>query len=432
MRRSILFLQKEATTEDKKRSFPEQRASLRHARIPKDSRTKEIRDKFNKHTHNDIIIKEAKDYVQKILSLFDVIRDILDSRLRELSVKNTEVEDEYFSDSSNELEDIDSNSCRKIKMGEKFCLKTAASLLPLMDGTEEVTKRLMESIEFYDSLLDADNKKLLIQYVLKTRLSQNAKIRLKSSYQTSAQLILDLKKHFIVHKSAVALSAQLNSARQESKTIDEFGKTVEELLTELTIAQADGDSQVLDILKVTNEKIAINIFANGLRSNELRTIVKARNYPTLSEAIRGAVDEKPSSSTSQERVFHFNRVDTGATISVIFKKHVDNAEIINSSDNITIKGITGSTKALGSANLTLQICNWDIDRKKECVVLPDEIGDGIFVAGGLVKPENGEVPIRILNTRAEQVTLTNFSPKLDKLDNYQLCSFKEDNVMTVI
>lgn len=31
-------------------------------------------------------------------------------------------------------------------MAEKCCLKTAASLLPLMDGKEDVTKRLIDSI----------------------------------------------------------------------------------------------------------------------------------------------------------------------------------------------------------------------------------------------------------------------------------------------
>lgn len=62
---------------------------------------------------------------------------------------------------------------------ESFSLKTAGSLLPSMDGNEDTTKKLVDSILFYEILLKNDDKKHLVNYVLKTRLSQNAKIRLK-------------------------------------------------------------------------------------------------------------------------------------------------------------------------------------------------------------------------------------------------------------
>ncbi|KAF5299273.1 hypothetical protein FQA39_LY02446 [Lamprigera yunnana] len=103
---------------------------------------------------------------------------------------------------------------------ENFCLKTAGSLLPLMNGTEDVTMRLIDSIELYDTSLDEN-------------------VRLQSTYNQCSELIADSKQHFIVQKSAAALSVQLNNSRPDNKTVNDFGKTVEELLTELTIAQSD-------------------------------------------------------------------------------------------------------------------------------------------------------------------------------------------------
>ena len=175
-------------------------------------------------------------------------------------------------------------------------------------------------------------------------------------------------------------------------------------------------------------------------------------------------------------------VDTGATISVIFREWVHSNDEIRKSKTITIKGISGSTKSLGSACLKLQIVNLCVchefnvmnafetdvhgvlgsdflqkysavinfekyiislninateislpiesecsqytmlpprceiikycsictELEKDCVVLPDEICDGVFVAGILATPEKGKIPVRILNTRNEQVTLEKF------------------------
>lgn len=95
-------------------------------------------------------------------------------------------------------------------MSEQFNLKTAASLLPRMDGTEETTKNLIDGIELYDAFLDEAGKKSLTNYVLKVRLSCNAKIRLRGEYATNKALVADLKALFLTKKSAGALSARLH------------------------------------------------------------------------------------------------------------------------------------------------------------------------------------------------------------------------------
>lgn len=256
---------------------------------------KEIRDKFNSQANEEKLKTEVKEYIACIESYIPVIVATLNARLEQIGDNRTET-------GSSELDsDSDSNM-----PNDTFCLKTATSLLPLMNGSEETTKQLIDAIDLYSSMLNAEGKKLLINYVLKTRLTQSAKIRLESTYETVTLLVDDLKKHFTSVKSAAALSSQLFNAKQGGKSIEQFGGNIETLMTELTISQANGNDQNINVLKSVNEKAAVNIFANGLRDSDLRTIVKARNYQKLTDAISGAKDEErvgPSSSSSPQ-MFH--------------------------------------------------------------------------------------------------------------------------------
>lgn len=66
---------------------------------------------------------------------------------------------------------------------ESFNLKTALSLLPQMTDEESNTKTLIDNIKYYSSVLKNDDcKNELIKFVIKSRLSQNAKLKLNSNY----------------------------------------------------------------------------------------------------------------------------------------------------------------------------------------------------------------------------------------------------------
>lgn len=54
---------------------------------------------------------------------------------------------------------------------------------------------------------------------------------------------------------------------------------MERLLSELIISQSEDDSVVASVLSKVNDKIAIHVFSNLLNNNELRTIIKTKNYP---------------------------------------------------------------------------------------------------------------------------------------------------------
>lgn len=227
-------------------------------------------------------ISKVKRYISYLDSKFLEARSILAHRLERIQI----------SDSSSNMPD---------PQGEKFDLKTAASLLPNMDGTENGTKQLIDAIEFYNTFLNNEGKVLLVQYVLKTKLTQSAKIRLNSTYASVKDLLDDMRRCLITQKSAASLATQLHNCKQEGRSIEQFGRTIEQLFLDLTIAESNGNQNSLNILQGINEKLAINSFSNGLRNNDLRIIVKARNYQNLKDAIIGAQEEEKTIASSSSK-----------------------------------------------------------------------------------------------------------------------------------
>lgn len=183
-----------------------------------------------------------------------------------------------------------------------FDLKVAVSLLPVMDDTEPTTNKLIDAIELYDSMLNDEGKTLLIKFVLKTRLSNSAKLRLNISYDSVNDLLSDIKKHLLTKKAYTALQDKLNSARQGNRSIEEFGKELEDLFVNLTISQADGNPDAYNILKPLNEKTAIKRFADGLWNQKLSTIISSRNFLNLKDAIRAAQDEQVTQSNNNSQI----------------------------------------------------------------------------------------------------------------------------------
>lgn len=238
----------------------------------------ELKNRQCKHSSEKDITVVAEIAIE-INDCINKAKTILNDRLNKTS--NSE-------DNPIDIENIDNFN----NMGEKFNLKTAASLLPVFNGTDVTTHELIDAIELYDSMLEAAGKPLLTSYVLKRCLSAGGKLRLKSNYADNQLLVADIKKHFLPVKSAGVLSVKLNTAQQGNRSIEEFGKSVEQLLVDLTITQAGENKDSLNVLQQINEKIAINAFSNGLNNSETRTIVKSRNCCNLAEALRIAKDEE--------------------------------------------------------------------------------------------------------------------------------------------
>lgn len=188
-----------------------------------------------------------------------------------------------------------SSSSEDTKM-ESFNLKVALSLLPMITTDNECTlKQLIDNVEYYSSLLaSGECKKKLIQFVLKSRLSQHAKLQLQSDYSNVDDLINDMRRVLLPQKSPFAIQNKINQLKQNELSVQDYGNKLSELFVDLTVSQAEGNLDTYKTIKPLNEKLVIKRFADGLRNRRLSTIIAARNYESMKDAVQGAKDEETS------------------------------------------------------------------------------------------------------------------------------------------
>lgn len=75
---------------------------------------------------------------------------------------------------------------------------------------------------------------------------------------------------------------------------------------------------------------------------------------------------------------------------------------------------------------------FEINNKNDCIVLPEQLGEGLFVAGIVARPtKSREIPIRILNVRENDVIIKNFKPKVVSADEYQITKFSDTQIISV-
>lgn len=194
----------------------------------------------------------------------------------------------------------------------KFDIKVAMNLLPVMTDDEVDIKQLIDKIEYYSTIIEAQSHCDLINFILKSRLSASAKLRLDESYNNISELLQDMKRELLPKKSVTAIQSKLLTIKQNRSTVTDYGKQITELFVDLTISQSNGDSKAYKFLKPLNEKQAIRRFADGLRDRRLSTIILARNYDNLKDAIQAAVDEEVQTSSPGDvlvmnRSNHFSR-----------------------------------------------------------------------------------------------------------------------------
>lgn len=191
----------------------------------------------------------------------------------------------------------------------KFDLKTALNLLPVSKDDESSMLQLIDGIEYYKSELDQESQSKLVKFVLKSRLSRAAKLKLSTSYNDVDALLKDMKNQLLPKKSAAAIQRKLLNIRQNDLSIDEYGKQISEMFVDLTVSQANGNDSNYKILHPLNEKQAIKSFADGLRNRRLSTIIAARNLSSLQDAIQAAVDEEVLQPSTSSDVMTINSFD---------------------------------------------------------------------------------------------------------------------------
>lgn len=257
-------------------------------------------------------LQEAENLVVQFNSVVDILSDQIKAKLLSpnisLEIKDLcEKTEQIFNDIKIFCsQNYSQGQGQEPKMAD-FNLKVALSLLPSMTDTEINTKEIIDGIEYYSSTLKAEARPELISFVLKTRLSQSAKLKLCTKYDTVAALIQDMRKQLLPVKAATAIHARMHNIKQNDRSVEDFGKELSELFVDLTVSQAEGKSDAYNILRPINEKIAIKQFADGLRNRRLSTIIAARNFECLKDAIQVAKEEEVASASTSADVMGMSK-----------------------------------------------------------------------------------------------------------------------------
>lgn len=65
---------------------------------------------------------------------------------------------------------------------------------------------------------------------------------------------------------------------------------------------------------------------------------------------------------------------------------------------------------------------------EDCIIEPQEIAEGVFLAATIVKPSQGEIFVKVLNTRGEKVKINNLRPKIRPVTDYEICNFSKEPI----
>lgn len=67
-----------------------------------------------------------------------------------------------------------------------------------------------------------------------------------------------------------------------------------------------------------------------------------------------------------------------------------------------------------------------VDDEEDCVIMPNEISEGVFTAGIIARPTAHAVPVQFLNTNDREVKIRNFKPTTAKLNNFDSYDFHKN------
>lgn len=178
-----------------------------------------------------------------------------------------------------------------IKMA--FTLDSCLKIIPDFSGNRSELHKFLSCCEIVVNSTKPEDHPVFLN-IVKTKLSGLAYNLIKyKTFASWTELKKCLLEQFSDSRSIAQLQSDLINARQSPKeSVRAFGNRIERLLYELNDAciLSEGIASK-NLIGNLNEKIAFSSFVEGLVA-DLRIIIKASNFKTLSSAVDAAVNEE--------------------------------------------------------------------------------------------------------------------------------------------
>ena len=179
-------------------------------------------------------------------------------------------------------------------------IKLVSSLVAPYDGDSTKLDCTLDSLRTLSPLITDDNKATTFQAIA-SRMSDKARQSLPTiNENTTIELIITGLQKCKVKTSPEAALNLLNATKQTGD-LKTFTNEIEKKMLALERAYKDDEMADATASRYAT-KAAIKALANGLKSSEVRTIVKAGRFDKLSEAIDTATEESIDRTTSPTNV----------------------------------------------------------------------------------------------------------------------------------
>lgn len=265
--------------------------------IKKDNKDRQLDIQIN----NNYLIKLSK-YVEL---KNDVIKDIsVDDKISVVVNEFEQIHNKISEVIKSRLKDSE----KKPETMANFDIKIALSLITKLDDKIESIEELISNVQYYESILLETEKKKLIEFILKQRLNRSQRLKLNNNYENIDLLIKDIEKFLLPTQTPQILNRRIATAYQGNRSIKDYGRYLEKLLENMTIAQSDSE-ETNKILRNANEPNTVVAFVEGLNDNTVRNAVRARNTTQLRQAIQIAIEQDmlQKGQREREKVYSFKR-----------------------------------------------------------------------------------------------------------------------------
>lgn len=182
---------------------------------------------------------------------------------------------------------------KNIKTIMPFDSKVALKIIPSMKDKDDL-HRFCRCVDIvWKPLVEKNDKKFCLDIII-SKLEKSAYdvVRYRD-FENWPDLKKALENKFVKRRSQGIVSTELISLVQ-TNDVSSFSDKIEALLGELNeICIFNQGVDNVDVIMELNERTALSSFVNGL-NEPLSTIVKARNFESLSDAIQQAIEEEIS------------------------------------------------------------------------------------------------------------------------------------------
>ena len=168
-----------------------------------------------------------------------------------------------------------------------FDILHTVKLIPEFNGESAQLNNFLSLIEYLHNTLKNDDKPKLVEFILKTKLSEKARKKIANNIkiETLDDLKTSFMKTFKTIRSALLVQSELMNSTQGNNTLTRYIDRIQNLNYELSNLQMTDKGQAeKEVIVMMNEQMAMNVFKKGLKE-PMRSMVVSARVETLQSAI---------------------------------------------------------------------------------------------------------------------------------------------------